>query len=184
MRAAGQATFMNAAFHFLRIYNFIFRRISHGATRLQEILADRVAAQSYGAAAFEGGLTHVIRRSLEFEAAANEEIKESIEKGRQLQNLYALPAPQASEVATELEKALSRETTDDDTHPSPRDRFRLVARLQSPSCPPRPGEVWELFADPEAIRAEMVAEIEKQVAPHRPQPEEEQQAASGIPGES
>ena len=27
MRAAGQATFINAAFHFLRTYNFIFRRL-------------------------------------------------------------------------------------------------------------------------------------------------------------
>ncbi|HWV98194.1 MAG TPA: M48 family metalloprotease [Candidatus Acidoferrum sp.] len=167
MREAGQATFMNAAFHFLRIYNFIFRRISHGATRLQEILADRVAAQIYGAPAFEGGLTHVIRRSLEFEATANEEIKQSIEAHRPLQNLYELPAPQGSKVATELEKALNRETSEDDTHPSPRDRFRLVTRLQEPSCPPRPGEVWELFNNPEAIRGEMVALIEKRVAPHR-----------------
>jgi tetratricopeptide (TPR) repeat protein len=171
MREAGQATLLNAAFHFLRLYHFIFRRISHGATRLQEILADRVAAQSYGALAFEGGLTHVIRRSLEFEAAANEEIKQSIETGRQLKNLYELPAPQDSEVATQLEKVLNRATSDDDTHPSPRDRFRLVSPLQHASCPSRSGEVWDLFNNPEAIRAEMVAEIEKQVAPHRSQPE-------------
>jgi hypothetical protein len=125
-----------------------------------------VAAQIYSAPAFEGGLTHVIRRSLEFEAAANEEIKQSIETHRPLQNLYELPAPQGSKVADEFEKALNRETSEDDTHPSPRDRFRLVARLQEPSCPPRPGEVWELFNNPEAIRGEMVALIEKQVAPH------------------
>jgi tetratricopeptide (TPR) repeat protein len=169
MRAAGQATYINAAFHFLRIYNFIFRRISHGATRLQEILADRVAAQIYGAPAFEGGLTHVIRRSIEFEAAANAEIKQSIETRRPLQNLYDLPAPAGSGVATALEKALSRPTSEDDTHPGPRDRFRLVAPLQQPACPPRPGEVWELFNDPDAIRREMVGLIEKQVAPHRGQ---------------
>jgi len=167
MREAGQATYFNAAFHFLRIYDFIFRRISHGATRLQEILADRVAAQIYGAPAFQGGLTHVIRRSLEFEAAANDEIKKSIEGRRPLQNLYELPAPQGNEVATELEKALNRQTSEDDTHPSPQDRFRLVAPLQAPTCPPRPGEVWELFQDPEAIRQEMVTSIEKRVAPHR-----------------
>ncbi|MGO8925684.1 MAG: M48 family metalloprotease [Limisphaerales bacterium] len=172
MRQAGQATYLNAAFHFLRIYNFIFRRISHGATRLQEILADRVAAQSYGATAFEAGLTHVVRRSLEFEAAANEQIKQSIETGRPLQNLYELSAPQGSQVAAELAKALNRETNEDDTHPSPRDRFRLVARLQHPSCTLRPGEVWDLFTDPEAIRCEMVAEIDKLVAPHRAQHEE------------
>ena len=60
MRQAGQATYFNAAFHFPRIYNFIFHRISPEATRLQEILADRVAAQTYGATAFQNGLTHVI----------------------------------------------------------------------------------------------------------------------------
>lgn len=168
MRAAGQATYINAAFHFLRIYNFIFRRISHGATRLQEILADRVAAQIYGAPAFEGGLRHVIRRSIEFEAAANGEIKQSIESARPLQNLYELPPPAGAGVATEFEKSLNRPTTEDDTHPGPRDRFRLVARFQHPTCPPRPGEVWELFKDPDALRAEMLAQIEKRVAPHRP----------------
>jgi len=117
-------------------------------------------------------LTHVVRRSLEFEAAANEQIKQSIETGRPLQNLYELSAPQGSQVAAELAKALNRETNEDDTHPSPRDRFRLVARLQHPSCTLRPGEVWDLFTDPEAIRCEMVAEIDKLVAPHRAQHEE------------
>ncbi len=167
MVQAGQATHINAAFHFLKIYNFIFRRISHGATRLQEILADRVAAKIYGAPAFEGGLTHVIRRSIEFEAAANAEIKQSIEEPRPLQNLYELPAPDGDKVTAEFEKALNRPTTEDDTHPGPRDRFRLVARLQEPICPPREGEVWELFQDPEGIRREMLAQIDKQVAPHR-----------------
>jgi len=167
MRAAGQATLFNAAFHFLRVYNFIFRRISHGATRLQEILADRVAAQIYGAPAFEGGLTHVIKRTLEFEAAASLEIKQSIEGHRPIQNLYELAPPPDGEVATEFAKALTRQTTEDDTHPAPQDRFRLVARLQQPSCPPLTGEVWDLFKDPEGIRREMVEVIEKQVSEHR-----------------
>lgn len=167
MREAGQATSINIAFHFLRIYNFIFRRISHGATRLQEILADRVAAQMYGAAAFQSGLTHVIRRSLEFEVAANEEIKQSIQARRPLRNLYELPAPQSGDVASELAKSLNRPTSPDDTHPGPQDRFRLVAQFQQPSCPPREGEVWELFNNPEALRSEMVALIEKNLAAHR-----------------
>jgi len=46
----------------LRIYHFIFRRISYGATRLQEVLADRIAASKYGAAAFESGLKHVMKK--------------------------------------------------------------------------------------------------------------------------
>ncbi len=167
MRAARQATYTNAAFHFLRLYHLIFRRISHGATRLQEILADRVAAQAFGAPAFESGLTHVIRRSIEFEAAANQEIKQSLAAHRPLRNMYELEPPADGTVATAFQQSLNRPTTPDDTHPSPKDRFRLVARVGVPRCNPLEGEVWELFRDPEAIRAEMSALIEKQVAPHR-----------------
>lgn len=167
MYQAGQATSINLAFHFLRAYQFIFRRISHGATRLQEVLADRVAAQIYGAPAFEAGLTHVIRRSIEFEAAANSEIEQSIESHRPLQNLYELPVPDGKKVDNLLEKALSRPTTQDDTHPGPRDRFRLVARLRQPSCASRAGDVWDLFADPEGVRREMLAEVEKRIAQQR-----------------
>jgi hypothetical protein len=130
-------------------------------------LADRVAAQVYGAPAFEGGLTHVIRRSIEFDAAANHEIKQSIERQRPLQNLYELTAPQDANVETELAKALNRETTQDDTHPSPRDRFRFVAPLQEPSCPPRAGEVLDLFKDPQSIVREMMETVEKQVSQYR-----------------
>ena len=167
MRAAGQATKFNIAFQFLRLYNFIFRRISHGATRLQEVLADRVAARIYGAAAFEGGLSHVIRRSVAFNQRANHEIKEAIQGARPLRNLYEL---QAAEPATEEEafqKAISRPTTEDDTHPGPKDRFRYIAGLTPKNPGPPTGVVWNLFRDPEALMREMVAEIEKKVAPHR-----------------
>ncbi len=44
MIESGQAVWWNVAFQFLRVYHFLFCRISHGATRLQEVLADRVAA--------------------------------------------------------------------------------------------------------------------------------------------
>jgi Zn-dependent protease with chaperone function len=67
MAERGQAVWWNLAFQFLRIYSFLFRRISHGATRLQEVLADRVAAHNYGAAQFEEGLRHVIQRDIEFQ---------------------------------------------------------------------------------------------------------------------
>jgi len=151
MRDAGQATLMNVAFHFLRFYNFLFRRISHGATRLQEILADRVAAQSYGALALEGGLRHVIRRGIEFDASANHEIKDAIDSRRPLQNLYEVSPGEGHTVEEDFQRAITRKTTEDDTHPSPQDRFRLVARFNSPRCEPRGGNVWDLFKDQDSI---------------------------------
>lgn len=169
MAQAGQASWLNIAFHFLRAYNFIFRRISHGATRLQEVLADRVAAQLYGRHAFESGLRHVIRQSIEFQARANVEIQQAIKARRPLQNLYdtTLPVGSPSAVEDEFNKAMSKTTGEDDTHPAPLDRFRLIARIPTPSRPPSPGMVWDLFKDRAALVAEMLATVEKNIAAHR-----------------
>jgi hypothetical protein len=168
MRNAGQATWLNIAFHFLRLYHLIFRRISHGATRLQEVLADRVAAAAYGAAAFEGGLKHAIRRSLEFDAHASSEIQAAIEAKRPVQNLYdSVPAQMPESVDQQFAAALNRDTTDDDTHPAPKDRFRLVSRVVASSSPAMNGFVWDLFRDPSAVQQEMMDLIEKRIASHR-----------------
>jgi hypothetical protein len=167
MAQAGQATWLNLGFHFLRAYHFIFRRISRGATRLQEVLADRVAAQNYGALAFEGGLRHVIRQSIAFDAHANGEIESAIKAGRPLQHLYVDAMPLAPAAEDRLQKALSRETTDDDTHPAPKDRFRLVAKVPAPNHAAASGYVWDLFTDRSAILDEMTATVEKNIARHR-----------------
>ncbi len=167
MVQAGQNTRLNVAFHFLRLYHLLFRRISHGATRLQEVLADRVAAQAYGPAAFRGGLTHVIRRSVLFHSNANREIDAAIKAGRPLPNLYD-PLPTSSgDEEKEIEKALARPTTEDDTHPGPRDRFRLIAAIPEPSEAASGGVVWTLFQDREAVVREQLALVERDVAPHR-----------------
>lgn len=185
MCQAGQATYYNVAFHFLRLYNFIFRRISHGATRLQEILADRVAAQSYGAPAFEGGLKHVVRRSIEFHRNADIEVTAGIEAMRPLANIYDFRIENDTSFEKEYEKSINRETTDDDTHPSPKDRFRLIAALSNPTCASRQGEVWSLFRDRAAITLEMMTKIEGNVVRHRKRgdPTAEKRAQASVPAE-
>jgi len=167
MIEAGQNTRINVAFHFLRAYDFIFRRISHGASRLQEVLADRVAALHYGPAAFESGLRHVIRQSAEFDFVADREINAAIKVRQPIANLYGLTAADHPHVAQSYETAIARPTTDDDTHPGPLDRFRLIARVPEPTRAEESGCVWDLFKDPAAIAAEMMQVIEKNVAQHR-----------------
>ncbi|MBC8041530.1 MAG: M48 family metallopeptidase [Opitutaceae bacterium] len=168
---AEQNTRLNIAFHFLRLYDFLFRRISHGATRLQEVLADRVAAQAYGPAAFQGGLTHVIRQGVRFHAHANREIDEAIKAARPLQNLYAplSDAPRHDEEA-QIKTALTRPTTDDDTHPGPQDRFRLIAPIPAPDRPAQSGTAWDLFNDPDTVTRRLLDQVEKNIAQHRPYP--------------
>jgi Zn-dependent protease with chaperone function len=159
-----QNVWWNLAFHFLRIYHFIFRRITHGATRLQEVLADRVAAAKYGAQAFEEGLKHIIQKTAEFSVLATREINESASTRRSLQNLYELPVTAEPEIQQRAEKTLNRETTEDDTHPSPNDRFRFTRKIVSQSEPPISGMVWDLFTDRAALTVEMTATIQKNLA--------------------
>jgi Zn-dependent protease with chaperone function len=167
MAAAGQAVWYNLAFQFVRAYHFIFRRISHGATRLQEILADRVAVYNYGARAFEEGLTHVIYRDAEFNHLAVREINAATNARRALQNLYELPAAKGGEAERDVETAfresLERKTSEDDTHPAPSERFRLARRVKTKGEPPADGTVWELFADREALTREMSQLVEQRI---------------------
>jgi Zn-dependent protease with chaperone function len=163
MALSGQAVWWNIAFQFLRVYHFIFRRISHGATRLQEVLADRVAASKYGPGAFEEGLKHVVRKGVEFQVAAEIEINESASSQRALQNLYGLQMANNPDVESQVEETLNRETSEDDTHPSPNDRFRFIRRIVSSSEQPVTGQVWDLFKDKEALTLEMTKLVEFQM---------------------
>ena len=150
----------NLGFQFLRVYHLIFRRISFGATRLQEVLADRMAAIHYGPAAFEEGLRHVIRRSLAFDAVTKHEVHDAMEHQRALFNLYTLPAPDPASLEEMFTKALSEPTTEDDTHPAPADRFRLVHKLTgAPDLSSDLSPVWDLFTDRAAIEQEMLASL-------------------------
>ena len=61
------ATFVQPGLALRRAFHALFLRITLGASRLREILADEFAAVAYGGQAFADGLTHIVRRSLEFD---------------------------------------------------------------------------------------------------------------------
>jgi Zn-dependent protease with chaperone function len=163
MARAGQAVWWNVAFQFLRLYHFLFRRISHGATRLQEVLADRAAARLYGPQQFEEGLRHVIRRGIEFNHIANNEIRQALQAGRGLQNVYSLKMEPDKSVSESIQEAINRPTSEDDTHPSPVDRFRFASRMVFQGQPAASAPVWDLFQDPGSLRDEMNSRIEERV---------------------
>ena len=162
----GQAVRWNLAFQFLRLYERLFRRLSHGAVRLQEVLADRRAAHLYGPAAFAQGLRHVVARSVEFEAAVNVELQNAARAKRSVSNLYALPPlPSLSsrDVEHRIADEMSRPTTEDDTHPGPQDRVRLTQRVRHDGACSDSTPVWELFSDPHHLMAEMTATVASQI---------------------
>jgi Zn-dependent protease with chaperone function len=157
---SGQTVWWNLAYLFLRAYDFIFRKISNGSTRLQEILADRIAAQTYGAQSFQNGLTYVIRRNIEFIKLANTEINEARETKRSFSNLYELTGGADLGIEEEVNNSLNRQTSSDDTHPSPNDRFRFIEGLGEGKDSKEDHYVRDLFADWNALTQEMTKNIE------------------------
>jgi len=168
MVASQTNTYYNIGFHFLRLFYFLFRRITHGASRLQEVLADRVAAYHFGPDSFRAGLSHVIRRQFEFVHVADKEINAALGSNRAFANIYEMSVGEDSErrkIEEEIEKAFNEETTEDDTHPSPRDRFRYIEGARGSGMEPLPGNVWDLFTNRESLTTEMNSLIERLVRP-------------------
>jgi tetratricopeptide (TPR) repeat protein len=150
MYQQGNAQWWNIGWQFVRLYHLLFRRITHGASRLQEINADRVAAGVYGKEAFEEGLRHVIRRDVSVryrEAMAGADPGEQSDPVQDatasshlvpsssaaigpLPENYYLRADIRRLVAGDVAKLWDAPTSEEDTHPSPVERIRLLERLR------------------------------------------------------
>ncbi|MFL6260901.1 MAG: M48 family metallopeptidase [Thermoanaerobaculia bacterium] len=149
----GAATWYNPAWWFVNGFHRVFLRISQGASRLQEVLADRWAAFTYGAAAFERGLRHVIERSVYFDAHADAALGTAVQTKIPVANLYEVdPAklPGRDGLAQQIEAALNAEPSPYDSHPSPADRFRWVRAIGGGgvAASAEDGQpVWGLFRD-------------------------------------
>jgi Zn-dependent protease with chaperone function len=148
LSASGQATVYNPGWWFVSGFYRIFLRVTHGASRLQEILADRYAAIAFGARNFTEGLEHIIRKSVAFKFVADNEINQALQRGERIHNLYTLPSPEIGEdqrmLTAAMDEALNRPTTVYDTHPSPRERFNMVQALHLP-------DRWEGWEDENPI---------------------------------
>ncbi len=165
---AGQARLYNPAWLFVNGFYRIFLRVTLGASRLQEILADRYAALAYGSQQLADGLRHLIRQSLTFNLQVSREIQQAQQDQRRLGNLYALPAiaepDQQAELDAELEKAMSRPTSPYDSHPAPRERLALLAELHARSSSyGEDGPAQDLLPELEALQAEMTAQVQQQL---------------------
>jgi Zn-dependent protease with chaperone function/Flp pilus assembly protein TadD len=162
---SGMATWYNPAWWFVNIYNRIFLRVTLGASRLQEILADRFAALAYGAPNLAGGLEQLIRQDLTFAFQLDAEVKQAVEQKRSLHNLYTLP-PLAD--ASALEKALAenmrRQPSAYHSHPAPQVRLALIERIKSENPPdddPRPA--WDLIEHAGQFQEEATALLGKRL---------------------
>jgi Zn-dependent protease with chaperone function len=189
MAAGGAAAWYNPAWLFLNGFYRIYLRVSQGASRLQEVLADRWAAVTYGARAFADGLRHVIRRAITFDLQADREVSLAMNEDRPVRNLYRLtadelePAPstpgeggehyvpttsvESLDEAIELayEEAMGEPGSAYDSHPAPRQRIAWVERLQgAPDVPSDGAPAWSLMGDRELLEQAMTAQVNEHLA--------------------
>jgi len=163
----GAAQVFNPVWLFVLGYQRIFLRITLGASRLQEILADRYAAIAYGGQNFIEGLQSVIRQDIAFPLQANYEIRRSLDLNRPLYNLYDLP-PQENvqdELEKQVEEAMSRRTSQYDSHPAPKERIELIESLRVPYSPVQDNRLpaLRLFPNPEELQRELTAQVMKNI---------------------
>jgi Zn-dependent protease with chaperone function len=164
------ASMLNPAWWFVRGFYAVFLRVSQGASRLQEVLADRWAAFAYGSEAFSRGLTHVIERSVRFDAHLHATLGQVIPKKLALTNVYAF-VPDAPVEPAKIEKAvaaaMNRPATATDSHPRPIDRLAWVAKLAAPLPQDEEGDAddaWSLLSRREALEERMTEAMRTRLA--------------------
>jgi len=74
-----------------------------------------------------------------------------------------LRVDQNPDLQEEIDQSLNRETSEDDTHPCPNDRFRLTRKIAGANELPATGMVWDLFKNREALTNEMTSLIQSEV---------------------
>jgi len=161
---SGGAMVVNPAWHFVRGFHAMFLRITLGASRLREVMADQLAATAYGARAFTGGLEHVVARSLEFDRNVAALATRAERDARPIASLYALPEGLAArdadqELKTAVAAAMNDAGSAYDSHPPPGKRIAWVSRLASEPAAAADADApaWGMFANREALEREMTA---------------------------
>ncbi len=171
MVQGGAASVLNPAWWFLRAFHAVFLRVSQGASRLQEVLADRWAAFAYGSDAFARGLEHVVRRAVVFDAHLTATLREAVPAKQALGNIYAFVPKQAidsKEVERAVHEAMTR-TSPYDSHPRPADRIEWVRRIGAAGAPAEADdsdEAWTLLSGREALEKRMTDELRSRFAKH------------------
>lgn len=188
MAEGGAAQWYNPAWLFITSFYKIFLRVSQGASRLQEVLADRWATVICGAQAFAEGLTHAVRRAIEFKLLSDIEISLALKEERNLNNLYSLEIPQVwpslntknnetteqqpeqpdklpVEVIEEaFQEAIGRGATAYDSHPAPKQRIEWVNKLRDIEPVHDNGKpAWELFGNFTSLQESMTRYIGEMV---------------------
>lgn len=153
----------NPTWQFLRLFSSLFERITRGASRLQEVMADQFAALAYGAPAFCAGLEMVIRRSVQFDFEVDHLVKRAEGNKQPIHNLYVTPTlddGKTYELEAAIQKVLAAPGSAYDSHPPPQRRMDLVRRSGVSSLTAAHDEpAWSLFRDQSKLQSVLTEEV-------------------------
>ncbi|MFN7730588.1 MAG: DUF1559 domain-containing protein [Pirellula sp.] len=163
IESRGKVRFWHISVQFLRLYHRLFSKLSFGANRLQEILADRVAIQTYGPEAFCQGLQHVIRRGVEFDVILNDAFQTKYQDADARISFFRmggdLEIDARDAVHSGMQSILESVSTELDTHPSPKERIAFAKRFANPSEGMDSAQVWDLIPQRENYQTGCAKEI-------------------------
>jgi Zn-dependent protease with chaperone function len=152
-RAAG---ILNPAWWFVAFFAAAFGRLSLGASRFQELQADRFAAKLCGAEVCISALERSVERDVRFAAHADAVLTDAIERFIVIERLYEVPVRERSEereqaVLDAIDESLSAETVSPfDSHPPIGRRLTWLRRMAEDGVGYPRGErdsrpAWSLF---------------------------------------
>ena len=162
MAASGRIVLLNPAFWFLRWYMRVYVRITRGHGRRRELLADRVAALTYGGETFASALTNV--------SEAGEDLSRAMLLLGALRTVgvdagtpYDLQTLKREETAKVLRAALASERKGQksdpyDSHPPDAERIARVAGIRGSRLDDRSSAV-HLLSNPEKLAAEVATDL-------------------------
>jgi Zn-dependent protease with chaperone function len=165
---ADTAEWYNPAWAFLNGFYRVFERVSQGASRLQEVLADRWATFAYGSDSFAQGLSHVVRRSVEWEHHQARSLEQVLDDPQPLGNLYAFvptrPAP-VGKVERDIDEIMNQPESPYDSHPRPSRRIAWARALEVASAS-ETEPATELLKSVEALQLKLTADLRQRLAWH------------------
>lgn len=182
-RAAG---IFNLAWWFVAFFAAAFGRLSLGASRFQELQADRFAAKLCGAEVCISALERAVERDARFAAHAEAVLTDAIERFIVIEGLYEVPLRERSEerehaVLDAIDESLSAETVSPfDSHPPIGRRLTWLRRMAEdgvgfPRGERDPRPAWSLFDDRSAIELRATEqfrqriELEQEIRLRRPE---------------
>ncbi|MCK5793720.1 MAG: M48 family metalloprotease [Anaerolineales bacterium] len=161
--SGGAAFRFNPVWLFVVFYQRVYLKVTLGAKRLQEVLADRYAAYSIGSENLVAGLINVVQESIRFRLKAQNEIKRSLEKKIGIRNLYKLQINEdlMAEFETKYTEELTEKTSDFASHPALQERIDRISSYMAANKPIQNGDLplLDLIPEAEELQEEMTQKI-------------------------